>query len=233
MYKIKNRFSYINMIKEKDIPLEIQETILNHEKTIQDLSNEIDLLKNKNKKYEDEILLLKQKNDIYLNVIKQYDKTKPILERFPIIPINVTKEECMSDPTVKEVLDFIASETNYMIKYQYRIGKYLDEIKKIDIEYIINFKVKKENLSYGEKSKLKKKITRCKYLCDTYRYKLNSISFSVFNISIMTKVEWEEWLNELDKIMQNKYPPGYKCDYIKKAGKNKGLPCGKVDCDEH
>lgn len=171
--------------------------------------------------------------EISRNTKKQYDRSKPILTRFPIIPINITKEESMCDPTVKEILDFIASETNYLIKYQHRIGKYLDEIKKIDIEYIINFKVKKENLSYNQKSKLKKKIQRCKYLCDTYKYKLNSISFSIYNISIMSKKEWEEWLTELDKIIKDKYPSGYLCDYIKKTGKNKGQPCGIKDCEEH
>lgn len=348
MYKIKNRFPHINMTK--NISLEVQETILNHEKTIEELSNENDSLKIKIKNLEEKIFLLNQKKNIYLNIIKknnitidddieyeiknknegsnnlnhlefqnkssineekcfinkntdykitdadievtpkykkmlneyikkeeeikkikeeininiqpsppeslnsssnityveekiiekgkskprkQYDKTQPILVRFPITPINISKEEYMSDPTVRELLDFIASETNCMVKYQHRIGKYLDEIKKVDIEYIINFKIKKENLSYNEKSKLKKKITRCKYLCDTYKYKLNSISFSVYNISIMTKKEWDEWLTELDKIIQNKYPPGYICDYIKNSGKNKGQICGKKDCDEH
>jgi hypothetical protein len=49
----------------------------------------------------------------------------------------------------------------------------------------------------------------------------------------MTKKEWEEWLMELDKIINKKYPSGYLCDYIKKSGKNKGQPCGIKDCEEH
>lgn len=66
---IKKRFGYINMTS--DLPSGVEETVISFEKQIENLTEENDKLKLKIKSLENEIELLKIKNDFNLGIIKK------------------------------------------------------------------------------------------------------------------------------------------------------------------
>ncbi|CEG84808.1 hypothetical protein RMATCC62417_18561 [Rhizopus microsporus] len=69
MYNIKKRFGTIYI--KNNMTKEIEETILSNEKQMEELYDEIDSLKLKNKKLEEENTLLKEQNQMYLDIIEK------------------------------------------------------------------------------------------------------------------------------------------------------------------
>lgn len=220
--------------------LNIKENLSNESKNIDDVnifSNNIcpNIDTNKNDEKENT-------SDSHLgeNNVKKFNKKDnkniPILERFPInvyetIDLKFT-EKIQNNKEIKELFDLIRYENNYKIKYQYEIAvlhnKYENDIT---IDDIIEFKIKNEGLKSSEKTRLKRKIERCKYLYEKYQNNLSRVGFQLYHIGYMNKKEWKLWIEELEKIMDKMEP--IPCQYIWKKGDKKGSECGMINCKNH
>lgn len=201
---------------QKEFQAQIEELKLKHIKEINELKN----VNIPTPSTSDDIKL---KNVLPIGDIRSNDKLD-ILTRYPIKQYNI------NEIGGNEIKALIAAENSFKIKYQYQIAKKLNKnIDSITMDEIIDFKIKQENLNPKDKYKLKRKIERCYYLYNKYGDKLNILKFSLRNVSYMNTKDWELWLEELDKIIQN-IPEN--CQYVFKKGARKDQKCGVLNCKD-
>lgn len=150
------------------------------------------------------------------------DKTLPILQRFKV---KIYNEDDIKN---SEILQFVGSEDCFMIEYQYKIASKINKkIEDITIDDVINFKIKYEGLrnTYTRRTELRHLITRCKILFEKHGKKLSKFKISLSHLKIMSDEEWEEWLVEFGKLIDEVSKKGT-CDHKYKNGKE----CGKISC---
>lgn len=204
--------------------------------------------------YEKQIRELKEKNKEYKNnesnnrnkvptekEDKKKDrrnKGKPILERFPIYIYNVTDEDAKNDQDIKNLLYFANMEEYIIMNHNSDIVDEVDKLSKVDIEFLVDYRLKyeKKNITKDSKLYMTRKIMRSKDLFRDYKEKLCKVKFSLSSLSKMSNNDYIEWKNELNKILNNVEIDNNDtslCSYIIKSGKRKGLPCGKINCMRH
>lgn len=210
--------------------------------------------KNLKEEYEKQIRELKEKNKEYKNnennnrnkvptekEDKKKDrrnKGKPILERFPIYIYNVTDEDAKNDQDIKNLLYFANMEEYIIMNHNSDIVDEVDKLSKVDIEFLVDYRLKyeKKNITKDSKLYMTRKIMRSKDLFRDYKEKLCKVKFSLSSLSKMSNNDYIEWKNELNKILNNVEIDNNDtslCSYIIKSGKRKGLPCGKINCMRH
>lgn len=145
---------------------------------------------------------------------------KSILEKYPVKIYNINNKN-------NELLEFIASENKLIIKFQYMIAEKVKDNKDY-WEDIYNFKVKNNELknSKSAKKRFKCKIIRSKILYEKYGENLNNFKISLYYIGDMSENDWQQWLNEFDKLYNEIYNNSIKCNFKYKNGKY----CNKFDC---
>lgn len=148
------------------------------------------------------------------------DNSLNAIERYPVK---------VYEKTNSELLQFVSEENKFKIKYQYKIAEKLDKkIEDISINDIINFKIRYEGLkdNKDQRSRLKRKIERCKFLYETYGEKLGRFKISLNSLADMTENIWNEWKIEFDIKVNNLYKESIKCGHKYKNDKI----CNKYDC---
>lgn len=147
----------------------------------------------------------------------------PILDRFKV---KIIKNEDLKD---SEILQFVGSEDCFLIEYQYKIAEKLNKnVENITLDDVIDFKIKYEgmrNLS-SRRTEIKHLITRSKYLFEKYGKKLSRFKISLYHLKIMSEDEWNEWINEFDKVLNEVINKEKTCTH---AYKNNKI-CGKLNC---
>ncbi|KAI7870109.1 hypothetical protein K492DRAFT_178476 [Lichtheimia hyalospora FSU 10163] len=193
-----------------------------------------------------ELELLKEKNEQKIDKkTKKEDKKKdrrnkgkPILERFPIYIYNVTDEDAKNDQDIKNLLYFANMEEYIIMNHNSDIVDEVDKLSKVDIEFLVDYRLKyeKKNITKDSKLYMTRKIMRSKDLFRDYKEKLCKVKFSLSSLSKMSNNDYIEWKNELNKILNNVEIDNNDislCSYIIKSGKRKDLPCGKINCMRH
>lgn len=163
---------------------------------------------------------------------KMKDKTKDIMDRYPV---KIFKD------VDNEILQFVASEDAFIIKFQYDICRKVEKnIKDITYNDIFDFKVKHGELknTNREKTRFKNKLRRCRYLYNIYKEKLSNFKISLYYLSAMSEEDWKIWINEFHKLIMDIYPDfeieeneENICKYVFKSGNRKGELCGKYECE--
>jgi hypothetical protein len=95
-------------------------------------------------------------------------------------------------------------------------------------EDIYNFKIDYKELkdTRSERKKFKYKVIRSKLLYDKYGENLTNFHIYLSHLSNMSKVDWDLWLIEFDKLYNNTINIENMCQHIYKDGKK----CGKFNC---
>jgi hypothetical protein len=168
-----------------------------------------------------------QKNSTKLNnstkkIRAERDKSLPILDRFKV---KVYNDEDLKN---SEILQFVGSEDCFMIEFQYKIADKINKkVEEVTIDDVINFKIKYEGLrnTYTRRTEFRRLITRCKILYEKHEKKLCKFKISLSHLKIMSDDEWEEWLIEFNKLVEEVS----KEKLCKHKYKN-GNICGKISC---
>lgn len=250
MYNLKKRFGTINMT----VPNEFEETVISFEKQLEGLSDENEKLKIKIKNLENEVLLLKQQNDIY----------KELLNKNDLIIEDYKKETITTSSTSPRILDFNEMKkvlekenSNIVDDEKVKLENELNKIKKenerliIEIEDIKDEYVKiqkdkeenSENINFNvfetpefikiklEKEQLKQELNDKKEIesdeIDKLKEKIDSLSSLVNDIPSEEEIK-EKLKSELEKDIEEKYKKMYeskiKKENRKKKENNKGSP---------
>lgn len=147
----------------------------------------------------------------------------PILDRFKV---KIIKNEDLKD---SEILQFVGSEVCFLIEYQYKIaGKLNKNVENITLDDVIDFKIKYEGMRNlkSRRTEIKHLITRSKYLFEKYDKKLSRFKISLYHLKIMSDDEWNEWIKEFDKVLNEVINKEKTCTH---AYKNNKI-CGKLNC---
>lgn len=152
---------------------------------------------------------------------KDRNKTLSPLERYPV------KIYSIDNNKNNELIEFIASESKVLIKFQSIIADKIKNDEK-DWEEIYNFKIKNNELnnSRNSKKRFKYKIIRSKILYDKYGENLNLFKIYLSHLSDMSEEDWSKWLIEFDELFNNIYNNSIKCEFKYKNNKI----CNKYNC---
>lgn len=151
------------------------------------------------------------------------NKELPILDRFKV---KFFTNEDLKD---SEVLQFVGSEDCFLIEYQYKISDKINKkIDDITIDDVINFKIKYEGLrnTYTRRTEFKRLITRCRYLYEKHNKKLSMFKISLSHLKIMSEDDWDEWIIEFDKLVEDVSNKEKICHHKYKNGNI----CNKLNC---
>lgn len=133
-----------------------------------------------------------------------------------------------------EIKKLIAAEVLFKIRYQNKIAFMAnDNTEHINMEEVINYIVKQENLSKEKAKCLRYKLKRCKKLYDTLGDKLSIFKFHMSWIENMPEEKWKLWCKYLEEEVYEVYGDLPICKYIFLKGNNKGMKCNKVNCNNH
>lgn len=137
--------------------------------------------------------LEKNINNIEITKDKYVDINYDILKKYGI-KINFNDNNKFYNCIKKEKLE--------IDNYKAEISRYRDKhIDDINIDEILDYKMKKEGINKKRKIKLKRKIIRYIYLYELYCDKLHYVEFSIIKIRDMPDNDWIELTIELDNII--------------------------------
>lgn len=233
----------------KKIKDEKEKIIINNNDKINELEETINNLLDKQVKYEEQIVNLKNefKNRKNSNTKKNdtnNDTNNNIEENLDIEDLKLKYPIIVYSKTDNEIINYAVGEFCNKIKYTYELKNKLNrerEKRKDMLDEVVNYIHKNERKleNKGKKQtkyKIKNKINRCHYLYHTYGNKLKSVKFKLKPLCDIGKEKWRLWLNILDEIM-NEIPceslDKEECDDVNKNKEEKNDLCFIQECNNY
>lgn len=160
-----------------------------------------------------------------------HQSAKLNLEEFIKTKYSIKKYTDIGESEIKKL---IAAEVLFKVRYQNKIAFMAnDNTEHINMEEVINYIVKQENLPKEKAKCLRYKLKRCQALYDTFGDKLSIFKFHMSWIENMPEEKWRIWWKYLEEEIYKVYGDLPICKYVFLKGSNKGMKCNKVNCDNH
>ncbi|KAI7873320.1 hypothetical protein K492DRAFT_176419 [Lichtheimia hyalospora FSU 10163] len=182
--------------------------------------------------HKEELKKVKKENpvDNVKNRNPSRDKTKPVIERYTFKPYNITEIDNVDEET-KKILEYANYEETYRAQFQselvHKAGN-SEKIINLIVEKRLEFEDKSKNRS--SRTRMKNKIMRCKELFDRYKDRLSYFRFYISHLEEMSQANYNLWLEEVDKIINDRFKENEGCQFIYQRTDKAGEKCRWINC---
>lgn len=103
-----------------------------------------------------------------------------------------------------------------------------EKIINLIVEKRLEFEDKSKNRS--SRTRMKNKIMRCKELFDRYKDRLSYFRFYISHLEEMSQANYNLWLEEVDKIINDRFKENEGCQFIYQRTDKAGEKCRWINC---